>query len=314
MNKAVKGNFKNDRRNIGRGMLLGFVAVFMFSLTLPATRLITTASAANNAELVNPLFIGFGRAVLAAIIAAIILLATRSPLPTWQQCRALLIVSLGVVVGFPVLSAWSMQSVAASHGGVVLGLLPLATVMASRLVSTERPSLGFWLSGLVGSGLVICYSLLEGAGGIMWADLALFAAVVSAALGYAVGGKLAQEMRGWQVICWALLLSLPIVILPAIATAPQEPFALPIPSIISFLYLALFSQLIGFFVWYKALALGGIAKVSQMQLLQPFMTLAVSASVLSEPISAQSYVFAGLIIAIVALGKRMPVHHQTQQH
>lgn len=313
MSETTDNSINNGTGDAAKGLLFGFIAVFMFSLTLPATRLITTASTINQAEIVNPLFIGFGRAVLAAIIAAITLLISRSPLPSWQQCRALFIVSLGVVVGFPVLSAWSMQSVAASHGGVVLGLLPLATAMASRMVSTERPSLGFWISGIIGSGLVIGYSLLEGAGSIMWADLTLFAAVISAAIGYAVGGKLAQEMSGWQVICWALLISLPIVILPAIITAPTEPLALPRSSIISFLYLAVFSQLVGFFVWYHALAIGGIARVSQMQLLQPFMTLAVSAMVLSESINARSYVFACLIIAIVALSKRMPVYHQTEQ-
>ncbi len=314
MNKPTAKIFNNNNETAAKGMFLGFIAVFMFSLTLPATRLITTASLASNSELVNPLFIGFGRAVLAAILAAIILLVSRSPLPNRKQCRALLIVSIGVVIGFPVLTAWSMQTVPASHGGVVLGLLPLATAMAGRLVSTERPSLGFWLSGLAGSGVVICYSLLEGSGSIMWADLALFAAVISAALGYAVGGKLAQEMHGWQVICWALLISLPIVILPAIITAPKEPLALPLPSIISFVYLALFSQLIGFFVWYRALAIGGIARVSQMQLLQPFMTLAVSALALSESIGPRGYVFACLIVAIVALSKRMPVYQQTEQH
>ena len=282
------------------GLLLGFIAVAMFGLTLPVTRFIS--------PYFEPVFIGLGRASLACVVAAVLLLVFRVPLPSFVQAKRLLIVALGVVIGFPVLTAWAMQSLHASHGGVVLGILPLATAAASRLVSDERPSLGFWLVGIVGSLMVISYSLLQGGGTFLLADFALFAAVISAALGYAVGGKLAKEMAGWQVICWALVIVFPIIIVPTLYYLPSEIHTLSAPVIVGFLYLALVSQLFGFFIWYKALASGGVARVSQIQLIQPFVTIVVSAWALSEVIDLQTIFFAGTVVAIVAAGKRMPIY------
>ena len=282
------------------GMLLGFIAVVMFGLTLPVTRFIS--------PYFEPVFIGLGRASLACVVAAVLLLAFRVSLPSYVQAKRLLIVALGVVIGFPVLTAWAMQSLHASHGGVVLGILPLATAAASRLVSDERPSLGFWLVGIVGSVMVISYALLQGGGAFLLADFALFAAVISAALGYAVGGKLAKEMAGWQVICWALVIVFPIIIVPTLYYLPSEIHTLSAPVIVGFLYLALVSQLFGFFIWYRALAIGGVARVSQIQLIQPFVTIMVSAWALSEAIDLQTIFFAGTVVAIVAAGKRMPIY------
>lgn len=291
-----------------KGLLLGFMAVVMFGLTLPITRFIS--------PYFEPVFIGLGRAVLACIAAVILLVVFKAPLPSYPQVKRLLVVALGVVIGFPLLTAWAMQSLPASHGGVVLGILPLATAAASRLVSDERPSLGFWLAGIIGSLLVVAYSLLQGGGGFLLADFALFAAVVSAALGYAVGGKLAKEMAGWQVICWALVIVFPVIVIPALYYAPSELQTLNTSVIVGFLYLALVSQLFGFFIWYKALAIGGIARVSQIQLIQPFVTIAVSAWALSEAIDLQTAIFAATVVAIVALGKRMSIHskHDSKHH
>ncbi|MBL4672516.1 MAG: DMT family transporter [Arenicella sp.] len=283
-----------------KGLTLGFIAVFMFGLTLPVTRFIS--------PYFEPVFIGLGRAALACVFATLFLLAFKAALPSYSQVKRLLVVALGVVIGFPVLSAWAMQSLPASHGGVVLGILPLATAAASRVVSDERPSLGFWLVGVAGSILVIAYSLLQGGGAFLLGDLALFAAIVSAAFGYAVGGKLSKEIGGWQVICWALVLVFPVIIGPTLYYAPNDLQTLSTPVILGFLYLTLISQLFGFFIWYKAMAIGGVARVSQIQLIQPFVTLLASAWALSEIIEVQSYIFATIVVGVVAVGKQMPIY------
>lgn len=285
-------------------MLYGLMGVIAFGLTLPVTRFVTPH--------LDPVFIGLGRAVVAALVAAALLRVTGQPAPTRRQVGRLLVVGLGVVIGFPVLSAWAMQTAPASHGGVVLGILPLATAVASVFVSSDRPSLGFWLFGILGSALVVTYALIEGVGGIQIADLALLGAVVSAAVGYAVGGDLARQLGGWQVICWALVLMLPVIVAPALWRMPGELQAIPAPAWAGFAYLALVSQFLGFFWWNKGLAMGGVARVSQIQLLQPFVTLAASVALLQEMISVETYVFAVLVVLVVAIGRRMPIHRREQ--
>jgi len=290
--------------NETKGMLLGLLGVSAFGLTLPITKIIV--------PYLDPIFIGLGRAVLASFVAASLLLVTRQRLPSRQQIPQLMVVVLGVIVGFPVFSSWAMQHVPASHGGVVLGILPLATAIVGVFIGHERPSIAFWLVSIMGSALVIAYALIQGAGEFNIADLALLAAVLLAALGYAVGAKLTKDMGGWQVICWALVLSFPFIIIPAIKTAPQSLAGLSTVSYLSFLYLALVSQLFAFFVWYKGLALGGIARVSQAQLIQPFITLFASALFLGEVIDAATLVFVVLIVASVWLGKMMPIRRKVE--
>lgn len=283
----------------GRGLLLGLAGVTLFSLTLPVTRLVIND--------LNPFFIGLGRAAVASIVAGLILLLTRSALPTRAQFHQLLWIAAGVVIGFPLFSAIAMQTVDASHGGIVLALLPLATASAAIVVSHERPSGGFWIAGISGSLLVLSYALMQGQGALQPGDLALFAAIVCAAFGYAMGGKLSRQMAGWQVICWSLVIAFPLIIIPALLTAPVNPAQLPMEIWLGFLYLALFSQLTGFFLWNKGLALGGIARVSQVQLLQPFLTLAASALLLNESVGMAGIIFCFLVVINVAIGKRMPV-------
>ncbi len=280
-------------------MLLGVLGVTLFGLTLPATRYVV--------DYFDPVFIGLGRSVVAAVFAALLLLITRQLLPNKHQFYKLSIVALGVVIGFPLLSAWAMQTVPASHGGVVLGILPLATAIVGVLISKERPSIGFWLSGAVGSSIVVIYSIFKGIGSFGIGDLALLGAIVSAAIGYAVGGKLSKEIGGWQVICWALVISLPFIITPAWLQSPQDGLNIPINVWLFFLYLALVSQLFGFFLWNKGLALGGIARVSQTQLIQPFVTIFASALLLNEPLEIITIVFALLVVGTVAIGKKMPI-------
>ena len=284
-----------------KGMFLGLVGVVSFGLTLPATRFII--------PYFEPVFIGLGRAVIASFVAALLLIATKQTRPSKNQFYQLLGVASGVVVGFPILSAWAMQTVPASHGGVVLGVLPLATAIVGAVVSKEKPSVAFWISGIVGSAVVIAYSLLQGVGEFQTGDFFLLGAIVSAATGYALGGKLSKEIGGWQVICWALVISFPFIIVPAWLEAPQDAVgSLPLNVILSFLYLALVSQLFGFFFWNKGLALGGVARVSQTQLLQPIVTLVASALLINETINVQTIVFATLVIVTVAIGKKMPIY------
>ena len=289
--------------NESKGMILGFLGVAAFGLTLPATRFIV--------PYFDPIFIGLGRAVIASVVAAFILIATKQSRPTWHQLMQLSVVALGVVLGFPVLTAWAMETVPASHGGVVLGVLPLATAVAAVIVSREKPSAGFWIFSLIGSIVVVTYSLLQGFGSFQLGDLLLIGAILSAGMGYALGGKLSKELGGWQVICWALVISFPFIIFPAWMQAPEENFSnLPLNVLLSFLYLALVSQLFGFFLWNKGLALGGIARVSQTQLMQPFVTLLASAYLINETVSLQTILFAVLVVSIVAIGKKMPVYQR----
>lgn len=282
-----------------KGMLLGLLAVVAFGLTLPATRYVVTY--------LDPVFIGLGRSVVAAVVAAALLVLTRASLPNSAQVLRLAFVALGVVVGFPVLSAVAMQTLPAAHGGVVLGILPLMTVIAGVGVSGERPSAGFWAVAVLGSALVVAYSLRGQGSAFERADLLLFLAIMFAALGYALGAKLAKQLGAWQVICWALVIALPFIALPAWRAAPGSGTELPLSVILCFTYLALISQLFGFFAWYKGLALGGVARVSQMQLLQPFVTIVASAWFLNEIIDSATLVFAALVVGSVAIGKRMPV-------
>lgn len=283
-----------------KGMLLGLITVFLFGLTLPATRFI-----AND---LNPIFIGLGRAVVASIVAIFILFITQQNLPNKKQIVQLMFIGMGVILGFPVLTAYAMQTVPASHGGVVLALLPLATALAGTFIAHERPSIGFWFASLSGSILVLVFSLYDSEGSLLWGDSLLLLAVISAAIGYALGAQLAKQIGGWQVICWALVIALPFIIIPAYLNAPNN-FDKLTPLIwLNFFYLALVSQLFGFFVWYKALALGGIARVSQIQLIQPFYTIIVASFLLGEALSIITIGFTLSVISIVYLGKKMPIY------
>jgi drug/metabolite transporter (DMT)-like permease len=231
----------------------------------------------------------------------------RAPRPTPSQWKALVITALGVVVGFPVFSSIAMRYVPASHGAVVLGILPLATALFGALRFGERPSAGFWIAALAGSGIVVAFALWQGGGELQVADLALFASVVAAAMGYAEGGRLSQTMGGQQVISWALVLSMPVLLPVTIWLGWQYGVTASPRAWMAFAYVSLFSMFIGFFFWYRGLALGGIARVGQVQLLQPFMTLVGAALILGEPLDSRNILFALAVIGVVAIGRRMSV-------
>jgi len=282
-----------DRR---QGLLFGLVGVASFSLTLPATR----AAVAG----LDPVFVGLGRAVVAAVLAAVALLATRTPWPGRAHLPGLAVVAAGVVVGFPLFSAWAMRRVPATHGAIVVGLLPLATAVAAAWLAHERPSRAFWLCALAGSAVVVGFALWQGGGAFHLADLLLVAAVVSAAIGYAEGGRLARTLGGWQVISWALVLASPAMLAATLLAADARLQTASASAWAGFAYVGVVSMFLGFFAWYRGLALGGIAAVGQVQLLQPFLTIFASAWLLGETVDAATLVAAALVIATIALGRR----------
>lgn len=282
-----------------KGMWLGAIGVAMFSLTLPFTRVAV-------AEL-HPVFVALGRAVVAALCSAMLLWWYGAARPSRSQIKPLVITALGVVIGFPVFSSIAMRYVPASHGAIVLGILPLVTALFGALRFGERPSPGFWISAVTGSVLVVVFALQQGGGSLHIADLALFAAVIAAAMGYAEGARLSQSMGGQQVISWALLLSMPVVLPLTIWLGWHYGIAASPAAWAGFAYVSLFSMFIGFFFWYKGLALGGIARVGQVQLIQPFLTLLGAALILGELLEWRTFLFALAIIAVVAIGRKMAI-------
>jgi len=278
------------------GLAFGFVGVASFSLTLPATRLAVAA--------LDPVFVGLGRAVVAAVLAAIVLAVHRAPWPGWTLLPRLALVAGGVVVGFPLFSAWAMRSAPAAHGAVVIGLLPLATAIAGTWLAHERPSRLFWLSATLGSAVVAGFALWRGGGAPQPADGLLVLAVAAAAIGYAEGGRLARTLGSWQVICWALVLAAPLVAIPTALVADARLLTAPLSAWAGFAYVSVVSMFLGFFAWYRGLAQGGIAAVGQVQLVQPFLTIFASAWLLDERIDAATIIAAGLVITAIALGRR----------
>lgn len=288
-----------------RGMLLGLVGVAMFSLTLPFTRMAV-------AEL-DPLFVALGRALGAALLAGAWLAWRRAPLPPRAALAPLALVMLGVVVGFPLLSSMALRYVPASHGAVLAGLLPLMTTLYAALRGDERPSTGFWAMSVLGAALVAGFALSQGGGALHAADLLMFAAVAAGAVGYAEGGKLARILGGPETICWALLLAAPLVapLLGWRLAAGMVPLAgVGAAAWLGLAYVTAFSMFIGFFFWYRGLALGGIARVGQVQLLQPFMSLVGAALLLGEALTLHNSLFALAVIGVVFAGRRLQVRRR----
>lgn len=288
-----------------KGLWFGFLGVASFSLTLPATRTAVIAF--------DPVVVTLGRALVAALLSGLLLWLSRQRWPTRSQWASLTVVAAGVVLGFPLLSAWAMRQVPASHGAIVLGLLPLATAGAGALRAGERPSRSFWLASLAGSAAVIGFALATGAGALQAADLALLGAVLAAAIGYAEGGRLARELGSWQVISWALILAAPFLLIPMALAVGAHGISGPPSAWAAFGYVAIISQLLGFFAWYKGLALGGVARVSQLQLLQPFMTMIASWLLWGEQLTLIGLGAAVIVAGTVALGRRAPVAQTSHQ-
>ena len=285
------------------GMLLGLVGVIIFGMTFPATRLAV-------AEL-PPVFVALGRALAAALLAGAWLAWKRAPWPPRAALLPLALVSAGCIIGFPWLTSVALRTVPASHGAVLVGILPLATAAFSALRGNEQPSLGFWLMALIGSALVVAFALHQSGGSFHRADLLMFAAVALAAIGYTEGARLAQSMGGPQVISWALVLSTPLLapLLAWLSWPDAGAIAQAgLKAWLGFAYVSAFSMYIGFFFWYGGLARGGIARVGQVQLVQPFVTLGGAWVLLGEPLAPSTILFAVAVIAVVAIGRTMPAH------
>ena len=285
-----------------RGLLLGLAGVAIFSLTLPFTRMAVAAF--------DPLLLTLGRALGAALLAACWLRRARAPLPSRTDVPGLAIVAGGCVIGFPLLTSIAMRTLPAAHGAVLVGVLPLCTALYAALRGDERPSRGFWLLALLGSSLVVAFALAQGGGSLHLADLLVFGAVGLAAMGYAEGGRLARTLGSEATICWALVLAAaPSALLLAALDAGQlaRLGGVGARAWFAFGYVTLCSMFIGFFFWYRGLALGGVARVGQVQLLQPFLSLAGAALLLGEPLTLANCAFALAVIGVVALGRRARV-------
>ncbi|WP_432494984.1 DMT family transporter [Kineococcus gypseus] len=283
------------------GPLLGLLGVAVFSLTLPLTRTAVLT--------LDPLLVGAGRSAVAGALAAAVLLATRTPRPAARLLPRLLLVVAGVVAGFPLLTSAAMRHLPAAHGAVVIGVLPAATAVAVVLRTRERPGRTFWAAGAAGLVAVVVFAALSGGGlgGLGAGDALLLGAVALAALGYAEGGLLARELGAWQTICWALVLALPLTVALALLGAAGGSTSAGPAGWLSFAYLALFSTFLGFFAWYRGLAIGPMTRVSQVQLVQPVLTIAWSALLLGERVGADVLAAAAAVLVCAAAAVRARV-------
>ncbi|WP_354146956.1 DMT family transporter [Arthrobacter sp. 754] len=282
------------------GIWWGLLGVAAFSFTVPFTRLAVSG--------LSPLFIGSGRAVVAAVLAATALALTRQRLPTPRIRARLALVAAGVV-GFPLLTSFALTSVEAGHGAVVIALLPAATATAVVLRTRERPPAAFWAVLTLGSLAAITFAFVQagGIGRLQWADLLLLAAVVAAAIGYAEGGLLARELGAWQTVSWALVLASPLMVfLAALAIADQPPTASPLQWG-AFAYLGVVSMFLGFFAWYRGLAIGPMAQVSQIQLIQPVLSICWAAVLLGEALTWSTVIGGLAVIACAGAAVRVRV-------
>jgi len=281
---------------VTRGWTNGFVGMLIFSGSLPATRMAVAA--------LDPLFVTLARATVAGCLGGALLLALRERRPRPADIGPLLITATGVVVGFPLLTALALRHITSAHSLVFVGLLPLSTALFGVLRGGERPRPAFWLCSGLGSALVVAFALTQGGTATLAGDLLMLAAIAVCGLGYAEGAKLSRSLGGWQVISWALVLSLPVMAPLMVVVAPSSWHGVDPASWIALAYVSLFSMLIGFVFWYRGLATGGIAAVGQLQLLQPFFGMAIAAVLLNEQVSWLMIAVVAGVICCVAGAKR----------
>jgi drug/metabolite transporter (DMT)-like permease len=274
-----------------RAIWWGFLGVLGFSFSLPATRLAV-------ADL-DPVVVGLGRAVVAAALAAALLALRREPLPARADWPRLALVAVGVVFGFPIFSSLALRDLSSAHASVIVGMLPAATAVMAALRGGERPSLAFWGASAAGLAAVLAFAATQGAGGVAPADLYVLAAVALAALGYAEGGALSRRLGGPQVICWALVLSAPILVPVVALRIGATGLHAGADAWLGFAYVSLISMFLAFFAWYRGLALGGIARIGQIQLAQPVLTLCWAALLLGEQVTLATVVAALAVLASV---------------
>lgn len=276
------------------GLAWGLLGVIIFSLTLPFTHVAVRT--------LDPVFVGAGRAVVAGVLAAVLLGITRSSWLTRHQVGSALVVAAGVVIGFPLLTSVALRDVPASHGAVVIGILPAATAVVAVLRGRESPSPTFWMASFAGAASVLGFVLIGGgATGVAGADVLLLLAVVAAAIGYAEGGLLARQIGAWRTICWALVLALPVMVPLTIGSVLANPVTADASGWLAFGYVSLFSMFLGFFAWYRGLAIGPIASVSQIQLAQGVFTLAWAAAFFGDALTVATAAGAACVVLFAFL-------------
>ncbi len=290
----------------------GLIGVTLFAATLPFTRI---AVGSVQAPQLSPWFVTFGRAAVAGVLSLLYLLWQRSrgnlKIPTRAEWPLVAMTAFGVIIGFPLFLALALRYVPSTHGAVVTALLPLSTALLGALWFKQRPSKGFWACAVVGSGLVLIFMIWrqwQATGGFYLgaANIYLIIAMTTGALGYIGGAALTPRLGSEQVICWVLVSCLPLTMPLALIFAPTQPTAIAAMSWVGFAYVALFSMWIGFFAWYRALALGAV-RVSQIQLIQPFLSLLFAVPLAGEQLDMMTLLFAIAVIATVYVGKKMPV-------
>ncbi|MBB4399097.1 DMT family transporter [Bradyrhizobium sp. ERR14] len=283
-------------QSAGSGWGNGLLGVIIFSGSLPATRVAVGGFSA--------LFLTSARAVIAALIGVAVLGVLRQARPQRADFASLAIVAIGVVVGFPLLTALALQHITSARSIVFIGLLPLSTAVFAVLRGGERPRPLFWLFAILGSGTVAGFALSNGGSASLTGDLLMVAAIVLCGLGYAEGAALSRRLGGWQVISWALLLALPLMVPVAVLTWPANWNGVSVPAWIGLAYVSIFSMFVGFIFWYRGLAIGGIARVGQLQQLQPFFGLALAGLLLHEPVAWSMIVATVLVVACVFFARR----------
>jgi drug/metabolite transporter (DMT)-like permease len=303
-------NHTPSRQHETLGMWLGVLGVSIFALTLPMTRLATGTA---DAPQLSPWFVTFGRATLAGALSLVFLLVTRSKLPTPAQRKPLVLALLGNAMGYPLLLGFALRHVTSGHAAVITALLPLTTAAIAALVLHQRARLGFWLFACLGSALVVVFSLSrayqQGHGfGFEWADLLLLGAVLAASMGYVYGAQVTHALGAERVICWICVMALPISLPGALLTWPEQ--SIHTASWLALLYVGMFSMWAGFFAWYRGMAMGGALKVSQTQLLQPFLSILAAVPLLGEPLEGVTLGFALAVISVVFAGRKFAAGNQ----
>lgn len=292
--------------NENKGFIFGFIGILIFSLTPPATKI---ALGFNNNAL-TPEFITFGRSALAGTLSLIYLFSSKKKIPNIKYFFNILIIAISLTVGFPLFLSLGLTHSTSTHAAVILTLMPLITAMFASFYFKKKASLGFWICAIIGCLVVIIYTLIRGRTDdgfieLSYADILFFISAIAGAAGYVFGAKLTKIMGSVDVISWALAFAFPFHLILAIYYFPTKEITMI--SWLGFLYVSLFSQWIGFFAWYKGLNLGGSVRVSQIQLLMPFLTFIFSIFLLNEILDFSTIFFSLAAVLIIYISKKTNV-------
>ena len=285
--------------NETKGMLIGVIGITMFSLTLPFTQMAVKE--------MSPFFVAFSRATIAGFCALILLILGKYKLPTKNQIKRLIIIAIGIVYGFPIFTSMAMTTLPSSHSGIVLGILPLTMSVLAAIRYKEKASLAYWITSIIGASLVITYAFIDNNGFLIKEDLWLLFAILFVSVGYSEGGNLSKEMGSIAVVSWALVLTLPFNIIATYFFYETSFSSVSLQALISLSYVGLFSMYIGFFFWYKGIAIGGISRVGQVQLIQPFLTIVAAFFLTNEKITFLNILFALMVLVVIIVGKKTKI-------